>query len=444
MRRGARSREASYAVGLREILLLAALAGSLPAQAPPDRGPLNRELPKWLTLGVTQRLRVETWGDVAFDPADGDTFLTNRLQVRADVRPSRNVRFFAEAMDSRVSGLDQGKPRPNMRDPIDLRQGFVQFGQTTQGFWDLTIGRQELVFGKERQLGINEWQNLPRSWDAVRLGLHHGVDRLDLFASSVVVIDTEGFNMPAAGTNIHGVYGQLRSPLPGHVLEPHLLWRTRPLVTDERGGAGDSDIFTLGLRLGDDHDLAIGYEAELETQWGSVAQDDHRAFQGMGQVGYTFVDAAWAPQVMTEYTFSSGDGERGDGRSGRYDQILARAHRIWGIVDQVGGRNSKIWQQGVQLRPAVAWQLRIDHYFFWLADPRDDLYRHNGRLFLRVAPGNQETYIGDEIEGQLTWRPAPEITLGVGFGKLFSGPVIERNGQGGSPLLGFAFAQFTL
>ena len=420
------------------------LAASLCAQAPPDRGALNREMPKWLTLGVSQRLRVETWGDVIFDPADDDSFVINRLQVSADVRPSRNVRFFAEAMDSRVSGLEPGKPRPNMRDPIDLRQGFVQFGDTNRGYWDLTVGRQELVFGEERQLGINEWQNLPRSWDAVRLGLHHGVDRLDFFASSVVVVDSAGFNMPADGANIHGLYGQLRSPMPGHVVEPHLLWRTRPLVIDERGFAGDSDIFTLGVRIADDHTLAVDYQAEIETQWGDFARDEHRGFQGMGQIGYTFLNARWAPRLMTEYTFSSGDDEHGDGRSGRYDQLLVRAHRIWGVLDQVGGRNSKIWQQGVHLRPAAAWQFRIDHYFFWLANPNDDLFRHNGRLYLPVAPGNTATYVGDEIEGQLTWRPAAEITLGVGFGKLFSGPVIERNGQGGSPVLGFAFAQLVL
>jgi hypothetical protein len=429
---------------LRVFLALALLGAPLHAQSPPDRGPLNRELPKWLTLGVSQRLRAETWGDAAFDPTDDDTFFVNRLQVSAGVRPTRNFRIFAEAMDSRVSGLTAGKPRPNMRDPLDLRQAYVQFGQTTQGFWDLTVGRQELVFGFERTLGINEWANLPRTWDAVRLGLHHGIDRVDLFAASVVVVDANGFNMPADGSNIHGAYGSLRSALPGHVLEPHLLWRTRPAVADERGFQGDSDIYTLGLRLEDDHDLAIDYQAEFEAQWGDNARDEHRAYLAMGEIGYTFLGAAWAPRLVTEYSFASGDDERGDGRSGRYDQLYARAHRIWGVLDQVGGRNSKIWQQGLHLHPAAAWQLRFDHLYYWLANPNDDLYRHNGRLFLRVAPGNQETYIGNEVEGQLTWRPAPEITLGVGFGKLFSGPVIERNSQGGSPVLGFAFAEFTL
>ncbi|MEZ5362143.1 MAG: alginate export family protein [Bryobacterales bacterium] len=429
---------------MRIFVLAALFLGQAFAQAQVDRGPLNRDLPKWLTLGVTQRIRGETWGDVQFNPSDDDTFLVNRLQVRATIRPARNVTVFAEAMDSRVNGLTAGKPRPNLRDPIDLRQGYIRFGQPNQGHWDLTVGRQELVFGEERQLGINQWANLPRSWDAVRLGLHQGVDRVDIFAASVVTIDTGGFNTVAPGSNIHGVYGQLRSPLPGHVIEPHVFWRTRPLVTDERGFTGDSDIFTLGARVADDHDLAIDYDAELETQWGHYAQDQHRGVQAMGRVGYTFTEARWAPHLFTEYTFSSGDKERGDGRSGRYDQIYARAHRIWGIVDQVGGRNSKIWQQGVQWRPAAAWQFRVDHLFYWLANPHDNLYRHNGRLFLSIPAGNRETYIGDEAEAQLVWRPAPEITLGVGFGKLFSGSVIKRYSQGGSPMLGFAFAQLTL
>ncbi len=416
----------------------------MPAQNAPDRGPLNRDLPEWLTLGVTQRIRTETWGDVLFDPADDDSFFINRLQVSADVHPRAGLRIFAQAMDSRVSGLTEGEPRPNMRDPIDLRQAFVQLGGTQSGWFDLTIGRQELVFGGERQLGINQWANLPRAWDAVKLGVHHGVDRLEIFASSVVAIDTDGFNMPRDGQNVHGLYGQLRSPLPGHVLEPHLFWRTRPAVVDERGLRGDSDIFTGGLRIADDHDLPFDYQAEIETQWGDFANDDHRALLAMGQIGYTFLDAPMAPRLATEYTFASGDDERGDGRSGRYDQLLVRAHRIWGIVDQVGGRNSKMWEQSLHLRPSALWQLRFDHYFYWLANPNDDLYRHNGRLHLRVTPGATETYVGNQVQGQVTWQPVREIRLGVGFGKFFPGPLVERNSRGGSPLLGFAYAQLTL
>ena len=425
-------------------LLASGLCSSLRGQTQPDRGPLNRELPRWLTLGISQRLRLETWGDIQFDPDDDDLFFTSRLMASVDVRPRPGFRVFAQGMDSRVSGLNPDKTRPPMRDPIDLRQAFVQFGDTGAGFWDLTVGRQELVFGFERTLGINIWQNLPRSWDAVRLGLHHGVDRVDIFASTVVVVNPRGFNMPFDGSNIHGVYGQLRSPLPGHVLEPHLLWRTRPSVTDERGFQGDSDIFTLGLRFEEERGLAFHYEAELETQWGDFGQDEHRAFLGMGQAAYTFEAAPLAPRVMAEYTFATGDGEPGDGRSSRYDQLLARAHRIWGILDQVGGKNSKILQQSLQLHPASAWQIRLDHVSYWLANPNDNLYRHNGQLFLTVAPGNTATYIGDEFEAQITWRPAPEITIGVGGGKLFSGAVIERNSRGGSPLLGFVFAELEL
>jgi len=429
---------------LASTLLVTGLVSPLGAQSAPDRGPLNSQLPKWLTLGVTQRLRMETWGDVLFDPADDDAFFVNRLQVSADIRPRPGLRVFVQAMDSRVTGLTDGKPRPNMRDPLDLRQAFVQLGGPNGGFWDLTVGRQELVFGGERQLGINQWANLPRSWDAVRLGLHSGADRVDIFASSVVAVDTGGFNMPRDGQNVHGVYGQLRSLLPGHVLEPHLFWRTRPSVLDERGFVGDSDIFTAGVRIADSHDLAVDYQAEIETQWGDFAEDDHRALLLMGQIGYTFLDAPLAPRLVTEYTFSSGDDERQDGRSGRYDQLLARAHRIWGVVDQVGGRNSKMWQQGVQFQPAAAWRLTFDNYLYWLANPNDNLYRHNGRLHVRVAPGNTATYVGDQIQGQITWQPVPEIRLGGGFGKLFSGPVVKLHSQGGSPLLGFAFAQFTL
>lgn len=413
-------------------------------QAPADRGPLNSGVPSWLTLGVAQRVRYEWQTDIGLNPADDDGFLVQRLHLSADVRPSSKLRFFVQGQDSRAAGLTQGAPRPAMKDRMDLRQGYVQIGDAKEWGWDLTVGRQELVIGYERLIGVNQWANIPRTWDMARLGLQRGRDRVEIFSASVVQVAAKGFDEVAPGENVHGTHAVLRSVLPGHRFEPHVLWRTRPRVTDERGFVADSDIWTFGFRLADDSDGPWEYEFELDGQRGDYGLDQLRAWRMVDLLGYTWKQKPWKPRLLTEYTFASGDKRRGDGKIGRFDALPARAHRIWGMIDQVGGRNAKILQNGLHLRPAPRWTLRADHYFYWLATPTDDLYRHNGRLYLALPANNTATYIGHEVDVQAGYSVNEWLSLGGGLGRLYAGPVIERYASGASPALGFVFLQLTL
>ncbi len=414
------------------------------AQAPPDRNPLNSDLPSWLTLGIEQRVRFEDFKSIHFDPEDDDGYTLTRLLFDASVRPTKHLRFFAQGQDSRGYGLSKDKPRPGVRDTFDLRQAYVVVGDERSGAWDLKVGRQELVFGSERLLGINRWSNLPRSSDAAKLAFHRGDDRVDIFASSVVRVDPDGFDHHQDGFNLHGVYASLRSVIPHHTFEPHLLWRTRPRVVDESGRTGDSDIFTGGLRIASAHDSQWDYMLELDWQRGMYAADRLRAFMGMGQVGYTFA-RPWSPRLMAEYTFASGDEGRGDGEIGTFDQIQTRAHRIWGIADQVGGRNSKILQTGLHFRPFGPLEIKLDHYAYWLANRNDALYRNNGSLWVPAVPGGaQETFVGNEIDLYGTLAVTPFLGFGGGVGHMFPGGFLDRYTAGGSPQIAYVFATFKM
>ena len=200
------------------LILVILLALPLGAQAPPDRGPLNSGLPSWLTLGVEQRVRFEDVGAIQFDPDDSDGYTVARLLFDASIRPRKNFSFFVQAMDSRGFGLAEQGPRPGVRNVFDLRQGYLTLGDERSGSWDLKVGRQELIFGSERLLGINRWANLPRTWDAAKLAFHRGGDRVDIFASSVVRVDSDGFDQPNDGFNIHGDRKGIRPERPAAVL----------------------------------------------------------------------------------------------------------------------------------------------------------------------------------------------------------------------------------
>lgn len=429
------------------LVALATLGGAptSPAQTGNNRGVLNSQLPQWLTLGIQQRIRTEGLGDIRFVDGDNDTYTVSRLLLDVDVQPTRYLRFHAQGIDSRAFGLDTDLPnRPNVRDTFDLRQGFVVIGNEAGGLWDVTVGRQELIFGSERLLGVNRWANIPRFWDAAKLAFHRGENRVDIFASSVVRVDPDDFDRIVPGENVHGIYGSVGSLLGNQGFEPHVLWRTRPSVVDERGFVGDSDIFTGGARWTAGVGEAWKFTGEADFQWGTFARDDVRAWTAMAGASYEFA-TDWSPTVLAEYNFASGDSERGDGKIERFDQILARAHRIWGIVDQIGQRNSKIALTGVTLHPLASLQIKVDHYFFWLANRNDGLYRHNGSPWVEAPEGGAEsTFVGNEFNVQVNFGLGPYLLFQGGYGRLFRGGFLKRHAGRGSPQLAYVAATFRL
>ena len=425
---------------MRLFVILFFVVASL-AVAQETRGRLNAGLPDWLTLRIENRLRYEFDGDQLVDDRNDDGVLLNRLHLTAGVRVNRFLRFEAQGQDARVADVRTDIPRPNFTDRMDLRQGFVVVGDEKDGFWDVKVGRQELVFGSERLLGINWWANLPRTWDAAKLALHRGGNRIDFFASSVVRVDPDDFDTPADGFNVHGAYAHL-DVIPGHVFEPHVLWRTRPSGVDELGRVGDSDIYTSGFLLGSDFDSPWEYRVEADWQTGDFVGDKQRAFMGMARVDYSFKGRTLSPVVGLEYTYASGDKEQGDGKSGRFDQILARAHRIWGIVDHVGGRNSRILNHTTTLKVCAKCSLRTDYFAYWLASRTDGLYRHNGAPLIAVPEGGaQSTFVGHELDVQFTYTANAYARFGGGVGRMFRGGFLKETTPGGSPNLAFIFAE---
>jgi hypothetical protein len=432
----------------RVLLLGAASAVGLFAQTDPSgRGPLNQHLPKWMTVEIGNRARFEYLGDTLYTAGIGDGLLLNRLYPSMEVSPHKYFKVFAEGQDSRGWGGDPEYPHGAYYDRFDLRQSYVTVGDDAKGLWDLKLGRQELVYGHERILGVNRWVNIPRTFDAVRLSFHKNRNRVDIFSSSVVAVNGTRFDEHQSGFNLHGIYASLGSVagIKNHTFEPHVLWRTRPSAADERGNQGDSDVWTSGLRLFSTRPDGVNYEMELDFQAGHFVQDAHRAFMGMWQVTYAMNTVKLRPRLLGEFTYATGDGRLGDGRTQTFDQLFVRAHRIWGIADHIGGRNSRIVQTGVTLRPERRTQLVVDHLLIWLANPNDGLYRQNGVQIIPPIPGGaKSTYVGSEMDVQLVYRQAANIQYGAGYTHLWHGSFIRDAGRAGSPHMAYLFAEFQI
>src|SRR5262245_33497734 len=162
---------------------------------------LNTNLPEWLHLNGEYRSRFEGLGGLGFKPNTDDAFLLGRLRLNMRVSATSWMRFQVQAQDSQAMWRNAKPDAPPYEDAFDLRQGYVEFGNSDNSAVTLKVGRQELFFGEMRLIGHLNWTNVARTFDATRLTIKHGKYKVDAFASSVVNAREARFDKSSGGND---------------------------------------------------------------------------------------------------------------------------------------------------------------------------------------------------------------------------------------------------
>lgn len=422
------------------VLVLCAADSGAPAPQPYDLtlGSLTAEhFPNWLLLSGEFRARLEGRTGFSYTPGNNDGYGLFRTRLNIEVRPASWLDFYAQAQDSRAPGLDAGRPQATMRDPFDLRQAYVRFGQANSLF-KLTVGRQLLSYGAQRLIGPLDWTNTSRTWDAVKLEVGTSEAKVDIFASSVVVNDpTRQIDHHRQGYNIHGAYGCFKKGIPKTTFEPYVFWKT-----------GGVSIWTGGFRLaalpGTPGLRGIDYQGEFVRQGGHVAKAlDHRAQAAYGILGYTVSGPSWQPHLSTEYSYASGDPTPGKGPHRTFDQLLPTNHLFYGITDPLGWQNMRMTRVGADVRPRKSVQLNADYRWLWLDQAQDALYHVTGRAAVRPKAGNTATAVGTELDFSAMWNASRQWRCGAGVGHLFAGEFLKLNSKGSGQTFPYVVAQYS-
>jgi len=141
-------------------------------------------IPKWMTVAVELRGRVEGQTSYNYSENGDRTYVLTRAYGSIEVRPTRFLTAYAQFIDTHALGLPLHAVASNMRDVFDARQGYLELhGKAAIIPLDFFAGRQELKFGSERVVGISDWTNNSRSWDGFDLRVG-GKNRVDLFSTS--------------------------------------------------------------------------------------------------------------------------------------------------------------------------------------------------------------------------------------------------------------------
>ena len=420
-----------------------------PTPAPPaapasPSDELNSRLPTWLRFSGEIRLRgAGILGDF-FKPDSNDAYMLSRLRLNMQVKPKPWMSFYFQAQDAHVIGASQtGSLPPLQQDTIDLRLGYVEFGQEDKNLRRMRIGRQELAFGEERLIGPANWLNTPRTFDGLSGTFRVKGFRLDAFAASVVKIHDGQFNENTPGNYISGFYSAFSKLIPQATLEPYFFWRRQSGLTTERHILGVSNFGTLGFRWVGKSPLNTDYAAEMAKQAGALGSDTINAWAGHWLLGYTFAGKSFKPRLLAEYNYASGDKSPADGRRGTFDQLFPSAHDLYGLTDQVGWRNIRHIRTGVEVKPRVNWSIGSKYNLYWLADPHDALYNAASAVVAKSPGGHAGVYVGQELDfvSSIKYKHGP--VLSSGFGHLFPGTFLKATTPGrgyNSPYVSILYA----
>ncbi|SEB39760.1 alginate export family protein [Terriglobus roseus] len=385
-----------------------------------------KEIPEWLTFDTSLRARVESQSAVNLDRGKGPVYALTRARVGLRFQPTPWFNAYVQAQDSHALGLSSQDASPTMRDTFDLRQAVISFRKRSS---QIVVGRQPLRFGDERLIGISDWTNVSRTFDAV-LFETEGKNRISVFSSSVVNVYPGRPDRANGGLHLHGAVLALDSVVPRTSIEPFLFVQTVANVSSPLQTRGHETQFTFGAFAAGDLPNGFFYSGTAALQRGSYAGQSIHSGGVIARVGYTARKLPLAPEASVEYDFATGGDPRRPDRRLTFDQLYPSDHNVFGLVDLFGWQNIQQFRLGTTLIPAKGLTVSFQAEDLHLASVSDAAYGAGGAaLLLAPSDGFHISHLGTELDLSAKYFKHDFVT-NVGVGHLFPGGVLSEAGKG--------------
>ena len=401
-------------------------------------------------VGGSVRLRYEIEEDGGSFPnndfihrgvENDNDFFTARARVHLGYTPATWMNFFAEGRDARVWG-DKRSGNPE-NDEFDLYQGYFVVGDLKKFPVTFKLGRQEMLYGEERFVGISDWSATGRSFDAAKLRFENEDFWVDAFVSRVVIPYDDHFNQPNDYDWFSGIYASTRKLVPWQETQLYFLARnvgpeSPNAAATGIGGPGERDVYTIGTRMKSLPGKLHGwdYSTELAWQFGGIVEggvyNNLRAFAADVTLGYTWTNVWAVPRLGVSYTYASGDSSGADNSHEAFEPLLGTNHSLYGLMDLFGLRNTHHPGVNLGFKPANGLSVRLNFLMFWLADDRDFLYPESGSGRNANGYGRNpqfDSYVGSEIDMIVSYQP-PHLRwteFQLGYGHFFVGDYIGQS-----------------
>lgn len=403
---------------------------------------LNQTLPSWLQFGGQFRNRVESLDGSGYGTVD-DVYNLTQLRLGVYIQPTSWFKIVGVTQDSRVFFNHHVPNAPSYQNIWDVREAYVQLGNSESGWVDASVGREILSFGDERVIGPSDWVNMGRTFDTARVNLHGPGFKVSVFAASVIIARDGVVDHHYQGNNLYGAYSTFAKLVPHATLEPYLLWRVAPanLRLSENAGLGHLSEITGGARLaGRVH--ALDYEVEMNKQTGSLGVKTIDAWAGHWNAGYTFGKLVFRPRPFVEYNYASGNKNPNENTWRTHDELYPSAHDKMDFADQFGWRNIKDLRVGTEEKIAKKWTIMQVVDNVWLASKNDALYNSSGGISVAAHPAATSLHVGTELELIAEVKQNEHITYGFGLGHVFAGKFLNEATKGKDFNYPFAYVTY--
>ncbi len=270
----------------------------------------------YASLGLNLRERVESTQLAPFGIGNPhtDTYLIQRLEVHADIRPNAHWQIFVQLQDDRAFGKDLVTPVD--KNPLDLEQVFVTYSNELGG------GRLKVL---QRFVGVRDGPNVRQSFDAVWADWERSAWRLITFWSHPVqnVPDNPFDDFSSRGLQYGGFRIERNDIGPGKLSAYYSRYDAD--AARYLDGSGKERRNNLDVR----YQIARGpvdWDLEVMRQTGRVGSERTRAWAVGSAGGYTFENARWSPRIGLQLDLASGDRRRDDGTIGTFNPLFPNAY----------------------------------------------------------------------------------------------------------------------
>ena len=233
-----------------------------PPPARPFAGIINEKLraddiymSAW-DIGINVRIRGEDKDDAGFTKAGSNWDFSKRVQddnnnryalTRIMPRIGYTSKWFSTLVegrssysfgDERFNATAPGQGLPERDGPLDLHQAYLLLGNHKEFPLSLKIGRQELVYGDQRQIGHFRWNNDARTFDAAKLRWQNAIFGVDLWTGGLVYNENNHLNKSNSQDRFSGAYFNFPTLSKTEIVETYLLARNvaRGIATDNWTG----------------------------------------------------------------------------------------------------------------------------------------------------------------------------------------------------------------
>jgi len=280
----------------------------------------------YASFGVNLRERVESTqvGPFGIGDARTNTYLLQRLELHADVRPDSHWQIFAQLQDDRALGKDIITPVD--KDPLDIEQAFITYlNNLAGGKLKVRIGRQQMGFDLQRFVGVRDGPDVRQSFDAVWADWEGAHWRLIGFWSHPVQDVPEGtFNDSSSRGLQYGGFRIERNNVGPGKLAVYFSQYDQDSV-DYLYASGrerrDNVEFHYQIERG-----PVDWDIEGMRQSGQVGSSEIQAWAVGSIGGYTFEEVNWRSRIGLQIDLASGDRSPGDGTIGTFNPLFPNAY----------------------------------------------------------------------------------------------------------------------